>query len=48
MLTGTMLIAGLVFSINSYEVFGRADGNSNAIVSYFINEVGRKYLTGLF
>lgn len=47
-LTGTTPVADLISSVNSYEKFGQADGNSNAIASYFINLAGREYLTGLF
>lgn len=45
---GDTPLADLITSINSYEAFGKADGNSNAIASYFINVAGRGYLTALF
>ena len=38
----------MITSINSYAPFGSADGNSNAIASYFINVAGREYLSNLF
>ncbi len=41
-------LADLITSINSYEVFGKADGNSNAIATYFLNLVGRDQATALF
>lgn len=45
---GNSNVADLITSINSYAPFGSADGNSNAIASYFINVAGREYLTNLF
>ena len=45
---GDTALADLISSINSYEPFGKADGNSNAIASYFVNVAGREYLRGLF
>ena len=45
---GTSNVADLITSINSYAPFGSADGNSNAIASYFINVAGREYLSNLF
>lgn len=45
---GDTALADLISSINSYEAFGKADGNSNAIASYFVNVAGREYLRGLF
>lgn len=45
---GKSNVADLITSINSYAPFGSADGNSNAIASYFINVAGREYLTKLF
>ncbi|MBB1470257.1 hypothetical protein H5232_17665 [Pseudoalteromonas sp. SG41-5] len=47
-LIGDSNVADLITSINSYEHFGSADGNSNAIASYFINVAGRDYLSNLF
>lgn len=47
-LAGEVPIADLITSIHTYFPFGMADGNSNAIASYFINVSGRDYLTGLF
>ncbi|MFC3094052.1 hypothetical protein DRW07_11265 [Alteromonas sediminis] len=45
---GEFALADLITSVNSYEAFGKADGNSNAIASYFVNLAGRDYLTALF
>lgn len=45
---GDHYIADLITSINSYEPFGLADGNSNAIATFFANLAGREYLTFLF
>lgn len=45
---GNSNVADLITSINSYAPFGSADGNSNAIASYFINVAGREYLSNLF
>ena len=47
-LAGNTPIADLITSINSYAVFGQADGDSNAIATYFANVVGRDRLTALF
>ncbi|MBN7819971.1 hypothetical protein [Bowmanella yangjiangensis] len=47
-LAGDVPIADLITSIHTYFPFGMADGNSNAIASYFINVSGRDYLTSLF
>lgn len=44
---GEVPIADLITSIHSYQAFGKADGNSNAIASYFVNVAGRDYLTAL-
>jgi hypothetical protein len=45
---GAYLISDLITSVHSYEPFGHADGDSNAIASYFVNVAGRDYLTSLF
>ncbi len=47
-LVGDVRLADLITSINSYAPSGKADGNSNAIATYFANIAGREYLTGLF
>ena len=47
MFAGDTALVDLISSINSYEAFGKADGNSNAIASYFVNVAGREYLRGL-
>jgi hypothetical protein len=47
-LAGSAPIADLITSINSYETFGQADGDSNAIATYFANVTGRDRLTALF
>lgn len=41
-------VADLITSINSYERFGLANGNSNAIATFFANVATRDFLTGLF
>ncbi|MDT0595353.1 hypothetical protein [Glaciecola petra] len=41
-------IADMITSINSYEPFGKADGNSNALATFFANLATRDYLTDLF
>lgn len=41
-------IADMITSINSYESFGKADGNSNALATFFANLATRDYLTSLF
>ncbi len=41
-------VADLITSINSYESFGLANGNSNAIATFFANVATREFLTGLF
>lgn len=41
-------IADLITSINSYEAFGDANGDSNAIATFFANVATREYLTALF
>lgn len=47
-LAGEHRLADLITSINSYESFGMADGNSNAIATYFLNLTGRDKATALF
>ncbi|MCF2946796.1 hypothetical protein L0668_01655 [Paraglaciecola aquimarina] len=47
-LAGDIPLADLITSINSYEAFGKADGNSNAIATYFLNMVGRDEASALF
>lgn len=41
-------IADMITSINSYEPFSKADGNSNALATFFANLATRDYLTDLF
>jgi hypothetical protein len=45
---GDAPLADLITSINSYEPFGRGDGDSNAIATYLANVSGRDRLTALF
>lgn len=45
---GDHAIADLVTSINSYAPHGNADGDSNAIASWFLNVAGRDHATALF
>lgn len=45
---GDVHLADLITSINSYESFGKADGDSNAIATYFLNVIGRDEATALF
>ena len=45
---GQYHIADLITSINSYEAFSKADGNSNAIATFFTNLATREYLSALF
>ncbi|WP_299080318.1 hypothetical protein [uncultured Paraglaciecola sp.] len=47
-LAGDTPLADLITSIHSYQPFGAADGNSNAIATYFLNTVGRDKATALF
>ncbi|MGS2719306.1 hypothetical protein [Paraglaciecola aestuariivivens] len=47
-LAGTTPIADMLTSIHSYEAFGQANGDSNALASYFVNLAGRDRLTALF
>lgn len=47
-LVGEHHIADMITSINSYEAFSKADGNSNAMASFFANLATRDYLTSLF
>lgn len=47
-LVGDVKLGDLITSINSYAPSGKADGNSNAIATYFANIAGREFLTGLF
>ncbi|MFK7888682.1 MAG: hypothetical protein AB8G16_17635 [Gammaproteobacteria bacterium] len=44
---GGVALADLITSINSYAPEGLADGNSNAIATYFTNVAGRDYATAL-
>lgn len=47
-LIGEHHIADMITSINSYEAFSKADGNSNALATFFANLATRDYLTSLF
>ena len=47
-LVGNARLADLVTSVHSYAEAGLADGNSNAIATYFANVASRDYLTQLF
>ncbi|WP_102794928.1 hypothetical protein [Bowmanella denitrificans] len=47
-LAGAYPVADLITSIHTYEPFGKADGNSNAIASYLVNVSSRDYITSLF
>ena len=47
-LVGDVKLGDLITSINSYAPSGKADGNSNAIATYFANIAGREFLTDLF
>lgn len=46
-LAGNTPIADLITSIHSYAPFGLADGDSNAIASYFANVAGRDRISAL-
>jgi hypothetical protein len=41
-------IADMITSINSYDPFSKADGNSNALATFFANLATRDYLSDLF
>lgn len=45
---GEYQLADLITSINSYAPHGKADGDSNAIASWFLNVAGRDDATALF
>ncbi|MBT1452238.1 hypothetical protein KJ365_15230 [Glaciecola sp. XM2] len=45
---GETYIADMITGINSYEDFGTASGESNALATFFANVAGRERLTGLF
>jgi len=47
-MAGAHRISDLITSINTYEPSANADGNSNAIATYFANIAGRDFLTSLF
>lgn len=47
-LIGDYNIADMITSINSYETFSKADGNSNALATFFANLATRDYLSRLF
>lgn len=47
-MAGSAPIADLISSIHSYTPFGQADGDSNAIATYFSNVAGRDRITALF
>ncbi len=47
-LIGEHHIADMITSINSYEAFSKADGNSNDLASFFANIATRNYLSNLF
>lgn len=47
-LIGEHHIADMITSINSYEAFNKADGNSNAMATFFANLATRTFLTALF
>lgn len=48
LMAGDARVADLITSINSYGISGKADGNSNAIATFFANIAGREFLTDLF
>lgn len=45
---GDFVLADLITGINSYEDFGTASGESNAIATFFLNVAGRDFATSLF
>jgi hypothetical protein len=45
---GDTYIADMITGINSYEAFGTASGESNALATFFANVAGREGLTNLF
>lgn len=45
---GNVYLHDLITSVHTYALAGNADGDSNAIATYFANVAGREYLTGLF
>lgn len=45
---GETYVADMITSINSYNNFGTASGESNALATFFANIAGRDYLTSLF
>ena len=45
---GEYLFSDLITSVHSYDEEGAAKGDSNAIATYFANQVGRQTLTALF
>jgi len=45
---GGFVLADLITGINSYEEFGTASGESNAIATFFLNLAGRDFATDLF
>ncbi|MFC4700759.1 hypothetical protein ACFO4O_11360 [Glaciecola siphonariae] len=45
---GDTYVADMITGINSYDNFGTASGESNALATFFANIAGRKYLSGLF
>lgn len=45
---GDTYVADMLTSINSYETFGSAPGDSNALATFFANVAGRDYLSALF
>lgn len=47
-IAGDVSLADLITSIHSYAPFGAANGDSNAIATYFTNVSGRDRLTALF
>jgi len=47
-LIGQHHVADMITSINSYEAFAKADGNSNDLATFFANLATRDYLTSLF